>query len=109
MESRAGGRPGQRVLALSGRLGLETVPEFLHSVRKVAEPALILDFTGISYMDSAGVGALIQTCAACQKANRRLALAALSDRMVAVLQITRVDRLFSRYATVAEAERSLAS
>lgn len=107
VESRTGARAGQSILRLNGAIGLETVPQFLKAVRGESAPALILDFNGVSYVDSAGVGALVQSYVAFQKAGRRLVLAALNDRVQAVLEVTRVQSLFPVFGSVAEAEEKL--
>lgn len=107
VESHAGARPGQRVVRLAGRVELDTVPEFLRALRAEQAPAVILDLSDVSYLDSSGVGALIQTYSSLRKAERRLALVAPSDRVQAVLEVTRVHKLFQIYPTVAEAETRL--
>lgn len=107
MESVQGGHGGQRVLRMTGSLALDTVPAFLKMVRAESEPVVILDFSGVSYIDSAGVGSLVQTFAAFKKANRRLALSGVNERVRAVLEITRVQTLFPSFPTVAEAEQNL--
>ncbi len=107
MESLPGGRDGQRVLRMNGSLALDTVPEFLKMVRAEAAPVVILDFSAVSYIDSAGVGSLVQTFAAFKKSGRRLALSAVNDRVRAVLEITRVQALFPSFPSVAEAEQNL--
>jgi len=107
VESRAGGREGRRVLRVVGRLGLDTVPVFLDSLRAEKDPVIILDFTGVSYIDSAGVGSLVQTLAAFRKVQRQLILTAVNDRVRAVLEITRVQALLPSFSTVAEAEQKL--
>ena len=107
IESQAGAQPGHRILRMSGRLGLDTVPEFLKEIRAANDPVVILDFTELSYIDSAGVGSLVQTLATLKKSDRRLALAAVNDRVRAVLEITRVHNLFPHFATLGEAEEKL--
>jgi len=107
MEAKAGGRDGQRVLRITGALALDTVPEFLKLVRAESAPVMILDFSAVSYIDSAGVGALVQSFAAFKKSNRRLALSGVNERVRAVLEITRVQSLFPSFPTVAEAEQNL--
>ena len=107
IETRQGGHAGQRVLRVVGKLGLETVPVFLDSVRAQTDPVVILDFNGVTYIDSAGVGSLVQTFAAFKKSQRRLALTGLNERVQKVLEITRVQALLPSYPTVAEAEQNL--
>lgn len=99
-----GKHPGQRVARLNGNLTLQTVPTFLKVVRAETSPALIVDFASVTVVDSAGVGALIQTHVACAKSQRRLALSGLSERIQAVLEVTRVRNLFPIYSSVADAE-----
>jgi anti-sigma B factor antagonist len=109
MESRAGSRPGQRVVRLSGRLGLDTVQDFLKNVRATGDPVIILDMGGLSYIDSAGVGSLVQTFASFKKSQRQLALTGVNDRVRAVLEVTRVSNLIPSYASVSDAEQNLVS
>jgi anti-sigma B factor antagonist len=99
-----GKHPGQRVVRLTGSLSLQTVPSFLKVVRSEEAPAIIVDFSEVGILDSAGVGALIQTHVACTRSQRRLALAGLSQRVEAVLEVTRVRNLFPIYPTAADAE-----
>lgn len=108
LEALPGGRDGQRVLRMTGSLALDTVPEFLKVIRAESAPVIILDFSAISYVDSAGVGSLVQTFAAFKKSSRRLALVGVNERVRAVLEITRVQSLFLSFPTLAEAEQSLA-
>ncbi len=107
MDSRAGARPGQRVMRLSGRLGLDTVQDFLKSVRGTGDRVIILDCGELSYIDSAGVGSLVQTFASFKKSQRQLALTGVNDRVRAVLEVTRVHSLIPSYPSVAEAEEKL--
>ena len=108
VESRACARPGHRIVRLVGRVELDTVPEFLRALRAEQAAAVILDLSDVSYLDSSGVGALIQTYSSLRRADRRLALVAPTDRVQAVLEVTRVHKLFQIYPTVAEAEIRLA-
>ena len=102
-----GSRAGQRVLRLIGALSLQTVPDFLKVARGETSPVMIVEFTGVTIVDSAGVGALLQTVASMNKTQRKLGLACLSARTMTVLEITRVSGLFQIFPTLAEAEEKL--
>ena len=104
---RDGAGTGQRIVGVAGRLGHESVPEFLKAVRAETSPCLILDLSGVPSVDSSGVGALLQTYAACQKAGRRLGLVGVSEHVLTVLKMCRVTHLFSQFPTVVEAEQQL--
>jgi len=104
-----GARPGERILRLNGFLDLMNVPAFLEALRAEKAPAVIIDFSRVGMVDSAGVGALIQTYVAFRNAKRKLALVGLSRRLLEVLEITRVRNLLPIFRTEAEAESVLES
>src|SRR5216684_3026280 len=52
----------QIVMRLSGKLSLETVHNFIQTLRPEPAPHLILDLGGVSFLDSAGVGAGAALC-----------------------------------------------
>ncbi len=107
VDIRDGAKPETRVLRLTGQLNLVTVPGFLETLRSETARNVIFDLTGVTMLDSAGVGSLIQTLTAFQKAGRKLILVGLSDRARNVLELTRVARLFPIFATAEEAESQL--
>src|SRR5260221_14552862 len=51
---------GLLIARLKGKLSLETVSGFLQQLRPVDSAKLVLDMSGVSFLDSAGVGALVQ-------------------------------------------------
>lgn len=107
VEGRPGARPELRILRLAGPLNLVTVPGFLDVIRAEKSPAVILDLSGVTMLDSAGVGSLIQTFISFQKEKRKLALVGLSDRAKSVLELTRVAKLFPIYESAEEAESKI--
>ena len=64
----------QRVISLSGPLVLTTFFEFQRLVRADTAPVLI-DLANVPYVDSAGMGALVNAYVSFQKNGRRLMLA----------------------------------
>jgi anti-anti-sigma factor len=107
IRSRQGARPGQRVIEMAGPLIITTLFPLREELRADAENATILDFTNVPFMDSAGLGLLVQAQVSSQKAGRRLALAGMNERVRTVLTVTHVDGLFRAYATPAGAEAAL--
>ncbi len=102
-----GSRSGRRVLRLAGRLAIETVPAFLAAARKETAPVVILDMGDLEYMDSSGVGALLQIHVSLAKSNRQLVLASVPEKARMVLEIARLQSIFPMYSSVAIAEELL--
>ncbi len=92
------------MLQVSGRLGLDSVPDFLKAVRAQTHKTLVLDLHAMTYVDSSGVGALVQQYSAMKKEGRHLVLVKPHERVLAVLQITKVLSLFQRFESVEAAE-----
>ena len=68
---------------------------------------LILDLTNTSYMDSAGLGMLMHNYASAETGQRKFLLAGVNGRIEALMELTKVKRVFHIYSTVEEAEASL--
>ena len=93
------------VAKLDGRLVLETVTEFLQTMRPQTSPSLVLDMSGVSFLDSAGVGALVQLFVHRRNQGQKFALAALTGQGTAVMQVSWLVKLLPIFASVAEAEQ----
>jgi anti-sigma B factor antagonist len=103
LEKQAGANGNQTVLRLNGKLSLETVHNFIQTLR--AEPAaqLILDMSGVSFLDSAGVGALVQIFVHRRNQGQTFALAGLTKQGNAVIQVAGLSKLLPIHASLAEA------
>ena len=107
LESVPGQAAGSRILRLSGPLTLSGLFDFQSTLRNDPPPALILDLTGVPYMDSAGMGAIINYFVSCQRAGRRMVVAGVNGRVLELFRMTKVDNLLTIVDTVSDAERSL--
>lgn len=61
---------------------------------------LILDMSGVSYLDSAGVGALVQLFVHRRSKSQAFALAALTAQGNAVMQVSGLVRLLPSFPTI---------
>jgi len=104
LESVAGQAPGCRILRLIGPLTLNGLFDFQATLRKDPPQVLILDLTGVPYMDSAGMGAIINYFVSCQRGGRRLIVAGVNGRVLELFRMTKVEGLLTMKNTVAEAE-----
>ncbi len=87
---------GVRVLRLNGPLLLSNLFEFQSKARSDNSPNLVLDFTNVAYIDSAGIGALVGAHVSRQKTDGRcLTLVGVNQRVRQALQVTHVEQFFS--------------
>jgi anti-sigma B factor antagonist len=93
------------VARLDGKLVLETVTEFLQTMRPQSSPSLVVDMSSVSFLDSAGVGALVQLFVHRRNQGQKFALAALTGQATAVMQVSGLVKLLPIYASVAEASQ----
>ncbi len=98
---------GLRVLRLTGSLTLQSVFPFQAAIREGQFNALVLDFTDVPYMDSAGLGALVGALVAAQRAQRRLALVGANQRIKALMDMAHVSAFFPTFPNLKEAVESL--
>jgi anti-anti-sigma factor len=91
--------PGLKVVILTGGLTIETVALFNHTLRDDPSPVLLLNLSKLDWLDSAGVGSLVQLLVRREKAKTTLAIAELTSRNQAVLQVSQLLRLFSVFPT----------
>jgi len=109
IEDIAGPKEGQRILRLTGPLVLSTLFDFQSRVRADTSRSLILDFTNVPYVDSAGIGALVGAYVTHQKDGRKLYLVGVSQRVQDALQVTRVRQLFNFVESLSAAEQPSSS
>ncbi|MGA8761813.1 MAG: STAS domain-containing protein [Candidatus Sulfotelmatobacter sp.] len=109
IEDQPGTQPGQRLLTLTGPLVLTTVFEFQSMVRADTSRSLIIDFTNVPYVDSAGIGALVGAYVTRQHSGRNLALVGVSERLHNALKVTHVEQFFRFFDSVSAAEQASAA
>ncbi len=99
--------PRCTVLTLRGALTLSHIFELQNHLHAVDADLLILDCTGLEYMDSAGLGVVVNFYVSQSNRGRKIAVVGVSDRVWALFASTRVDQFFPRFPTVEAAENSL--
>ncbi|MGD0568315.1 MAG: STAS domain-containing protein [Candidatus Sulfotelmatobacter sp.] len=104
IQDQPGTKPEQRILRLDGPLVMTTIFEFQATVRADKSRCLIIDFSNVPYVDSAGIGALVGAYVTRQQGCRSLALVGVSDRIHNALKVTRVEPFFRFFDSVSAAE-----
>ena len=108
IESSDGAASGVRILRLTGPVSLRNAHELQARLTSGPEPRVtILDFTHVPYIDSTGLGTVINYFAHCQKMGTRMVVAGLQSRPLELIRMMKVDTVIPMVATVEEAEASV--
>lgn len=92
--------PRGRVLHFQGPLVISNLQAFRTALRRDYSLFTILDLTDVPFMDSTGLGEIINFYTLCQRSNGRVVLAAPAPRVADLLHMTRVDTLLTIVPTV---------
>jgi anti-sigma B factor antagonist len=105
LERQEGKLPGTRILVLNGPLTLRNMFELQTELRTPPQPELsILDLTGVPYMDSAGMGLIVNHYVSCQSQGKKMVVSGVCPRVLELFKITRVDSVVPQAATIEAAE-----
>lgn len=86
---------GNSVWRLTGPLVITSFFEFQERMRADQSKTLVLEFSGVPYIDSTGIGALVTIYVNRQKDGRSLLLVGVPPRIRTALQVTKVEQFFS--------------
>jgi anti-sigma B factor antagonist len=107
IDHREGLSSDTRIFSLNGPLTLRNIFELQSELRSGATPKLtIFDLAGVPYMDSAGMGLVMNHFVHCQTRGTKLVVAAVNNRVLELFKITKVDSVLPLAASVEEAEAS---
>jgi anti-anti-sigma factor len=99
-----GSAPDTRVFRLHGPITLANLFEFQKVLNAGQEKVTIIDFTESEYMDSAGLGALLNYYVSGKRRGRQLRLVAVNYRVNELLKLTSAHTLIKTYDSVEAAE-----
>ncbi len=102
----AGSASDVTILTLNGPLTLTTLFDFQAAVRQPDLQSTIIDFAGVPYMDSAGLGILLSHWAHTQRIGAKFAIVAMSGKVRVILEMTGVAKLLPFYPSASDAERA---
>jgi len=94
------------VVALAGAVDLHNTPavhKVLVSACEEKPRRLVIDLTSVSYMDSSGIGTLVEVFRRVNAYKGKLAICGLNERVRSVFEITKLDKFFHIFATEREA------
>lgn len=101
---------GVTVLACTGQITLgHPSTLFRNTLREILKQgvrALVVDLGGVTYLDSTGIGELVGAYTSAHNAQARLKLCAVPQKVIQLLEITRLITVFELHPTREEAIRS---
>jgi len=99
------------VVGLQGELDSDFTELFQNTVTDIiatSKAGIVLDMSDVGFIDSEGLERLLWARDYCNENNCQLRLAALDENCAKILEITRLEDEFDRYAELAEAVKSFA-
>jgi anti-anti-sigma factor len=105
IERKEGKDPGTRIFCLTGPLTLRNLFELQSELRGMALPTLtVLDLTDVPYMDSAGMGLVMNHYVRCQTRGARMVVSGANNRVMDLFKVTKVDTVLPLVPTLEAAE-----
>ena len=98
--------PSVLVAEAAGEIDLHRSADFQRGLIALVEQrpgTIVLDLTGVAYMDSSGVASLVKLLARVRREKIGLKLVGMSRRVQSVFQITKLDTVFEIHRTMEEA------
>jgi anti-sigma B factor antagonist len=105
IEIQQGKAPGALVIRLTGPLTLRNIFDLQTQLRSMeATPLTILDLTEVPYMDSAGMGVVVNCHVHCQSRGGKFVATGVSARILELFKMTHVDKIIAMAPTTEAAE-----
>jgi anti-sigma B factor antagonist len=99
------------VVAVSGEVDVYSAPalkESLTGLLQSGDSSVVVDLTNVAFLDSTGLGALVEARAATSEAGGVLPLVCNQERILKLFTITGLDGVFAIHSTLAEAVQAAA-
>jgi len=96
-------KDGAYVLPLKGEIDLHVSPSVTASLNSMIEkkpPRMVVDLSGVTYIDSAGLAALIEAMQKVEGYGGKFLLAGLQETVRSIFEISRLDQVFHIFPDV---------
>jgi len=101
--------PGTAVIEIAGDVTAACEPALMSAYEQACAPGtrfLILDFSGLTYMNSGGIGMLVTLLVRANRQQQKLAAVGLTDHYRQIFELTRLDEAIALHADAASAMAS---
>lgn len=96
-------------LSISGEIDLHTSPQLRIRLQEILDKKatrLILDLTGVGYMDSSGVGTIVEAKRRADRGKSKIVLTGLQPRVRSLFEITQLDKFFTITENIEQAKEA---
>ncbi|MGO8733805.1 MAG: STAS domain-containing protein [Terriglobia bacterium] len=104
-------QPGVVLLEMTGSIRIgpncQQIEQAVDELIRRNETQVIFDLSGVTFVDSSGIGTLVRCLARLQKLGGTLSLTGVKGMVKGVLELTQIDRVLKIYPTASEALRDL--
>ena len=103
---------GYPVVAVSGEVDVYSAPALKDSLTELMQSGastVVVDLSDVAFLDSTGLGALVEARAATTEAGGSLPIVCSHERILKLFTITGLDGVFSIHPTVDEAVAALSA
>ena len=110
MEIQVEEREGFHIVTPVGGLDVYTVPLFRKVILKLEGDRrhdIIIDLTKVTFIDSSGLGSLIEMFQKTQQAQGELAFVIVNPRIMKIIKLVNLDRVFKIYTNIGRALQSV--
>ena len=99
------------MLLIKGDVDMNSSPDVRNSLGEIFKQggakALLVNLSGVRYMDSSGIATLVEAMQNCMKQGMKLRLVELSPPVRDVFELARLSSIFEIFASVSEAQAGL--
>jgi anti-sigma B factor antagonist len=93
-------------VAVAGRVTVDSSPNLrfalLHLLRRKAAPVVLIELSGVSYLDMSGLATLLEALKAAREGSVKLRLAGLSGQARALAEIAQLDTIYRTWGSEVE-------
>jgi anti-sigma B factor antagonist len=108
MEIKSSARGSVTVIELSGRFDANTMPQVKRELERATTADVVVNLSGVHFIDSAGLSALISALKRCRQAGGDLRLSNLQQPVRIIFELTKLQRAFEIFASESEAVAAFA-
>ncbi len=100
---------GARIISISGDIDMYSSPELrkelMSIVQKKVSP-LLVDFRGVSYIDSSGIATFVEGLKGMMKYGGKLKFVGIPEKIMEIFCFAKLDKVFEIYGTMNDALNS---